>query len=71
MELVENVSRFEEFKLTAKYERQKDGSKMVSKWVSSTTNNLQSDILSICYKALTDSTTVSGSDSNQKFIEAS
>ena len=70
MELVENVSRFEEFKLTPEYERQKDGSKMVSKWVSSTTYNLQSDILSVYYKALAYSTTVSGGGSNQKFIEA-
>lgn len=71
MELVENVTRFEEFKLTPEYERQKDESRMVSKWISSTRYNLQSDILSIYYKALAYSTTVTGRGSNQKFIEAS
>jgi len=33
--------------------------------------NLQSDILSVYYKALASSTTVNGRRSNQKFIEAS
>ena len=71
MDLVENVTRFEEFKLTPEYEHQKYESRMVSKWVSSTPYNLQSDILSVYYKALAYSTTVSGRGSNQKFIEAS
>lgn len=44
---------------------------MVSKWISSTPYNLQSDILSVYFKALAYSTTVSGRGSNQKFIEAS
>lgn len=71
MDLVENVTRFEAFKLTPEYERQKYESKMISKWVASTSYNLQSDILSVYYKALAYSTTVSGRGSNQKFIEAS
>lgn len=71
MELVENVNRFEEFKSTPEYERQKYESKLISNWVASTRYNLQSDILSVYYKALAYSTTVSGRGSNQKFIEAS
>lgn len=71
MDLVENVTRFEEFKLTPEYERQKYESRLISKWVTSTPYNLQSDILSVYYKALAYSTTVSGRGSNQKFIEAS
>ena len=71
MDLVENVTRFEEFKSTPEYGRQKYESRMVSKWVSSTPYNLQSDILSVYYKALAYSTTVSGRGSNQKFIEVS
>ena len=71
MDLVENVTRFEEFKSTPEYERQKYESKLISQWVSTTTYNLQSDILSVYYKALAYSTTVSGRGSNQKFIEAS
>lgn len=71
MDLVDNVTRFEEFKSTPEYERQKYESRLISQWVSTTTYNLQSDILSIYYKALAYSTTVSGRESNQKFIEAS
>lgn len=71
MELVENVTRFEEFKRTPEYERQKYESRLISKWVTSTPYNLQSDILSVYYKALAYSTTLSGRGSNQKFIEAS
>ena len=71
MDLVENVTRFEEFKLTPEYERQKYESRLISDWVTSTSYNLQSDILSVYYKALAYSTTVSGRESNQKFIEAS
>ena len=52
MDLVDNVTRFEEFKLTPEYDRQKYGSKLISKWVPSTPYNLQSDILSVYYKAL-------------------
>ena len=66
MKLVENVSRFEAFRLTTEYERQKYESRMVSKLVSSTPYNVQSDILSVYYKALAYSTTVSGRGSNQK-----
>ena len=47
MDLVENVTRFEEFKLTPEYERQKYESRLISKWVSATAYNLQSDILSV------------------------
>ena len=36
MDLVENVNRFEVFKLTSEYERQKYESRMISKWVAST-----------------------------------
>lgn len=71
MELVENVTRFEGFKLTSEYERQKYESRLISKWVATTQYNLQSDILSVYYKALAYSTTVSGRGCNQKFIEAS
>ena len=71
MELVENVTRFEEFKRTPEYERQKYESRLISKWITTTPYNLQSDILSVYYKALAYSTTVSGRASNQKFIEAS
>ena len=71
MDLVDNVTRFEEFKSTPEYERQKYESKLISKWVTSTPYNLQSDILSVYYKALAYSTKVSGRGSNQKFIEAS
>jgi len=71
MDLVDNVTRFEAFKLTPEYERQKYESTMVSKWVPSTPYNVQSDVLSVYYKALAYSTTVSGRGSNQKFIEAS
>ena len=71
MDLVENVTRFEEFKLTPEYECQKYESRLISKWVTSTPYNVQSDILSVYYKALAYSTTVSGRGSNQKFIEAS
>ena len=42
-----------------------------SPWVTATSYNLQSDILSVYYKALAYATTVSGRGSNQKFIEAS
>lgn len=68
MKLVENVSHFEAFRLTPEYERQKYESRMVSKLVSSTPYNVQSDIyiLSVYYKALAYSTTVSGRGSNQK-----
>ena len=69
MELVENVTRFEEFKSTPEYERQKYESRLISKWVTSTPYNLQSDVLSVYYKALAYSTTVSGRGSNQKFIQ--
>ena len=68
MELVENVTRFEEFKLTPEYERQEYESRLISEWVTSIPYNLQSDILSVYYKALAYSTTVR---SNQSFIEAS
>lgn len=68
-DLVDNVTRFEAFKLTPDYERQEYESRMVSKWVSSTPYNLQFDILSVYQKALAYSTTVSGRGSNQKFIE--
>lgn len=44
---------------------------MVSKSVSTTPYNLQSDILSIYSKALAYSTTITGRNSNQVFIEAS
>ena len=71
MGLVDNVTRFEEFKLTPEYKRQKYELKLISKWVPSTPYNLQSDILSVYYKALAYSTTVSGRGSNEKFIEAS
>ena len=71
MDLVDNVTRFEAFKLTPEYERQKYESRLISKWVTTTPYNLQSDILSVYYKALAYSTTVSGRGSNQKFIEAS
>ena len=71
MDLVENVTRFEEFQSTTEYERQKYESRLVSKWVTSTAYNLQSDVLSVYYKALAYSTTISGRGSNQKFIEAS
>ena len=71
MDLVDNVTRFEEFKLTPEYERQRYASKLISKWVPSTPYNLQSDILAVYYKALAYSTTVNGDESNQKFIEAS
>ena len=71
MDLVENVNRFEAFKRTPEYERQKYESRLISKWVTSTPYNLQSDILSVYYKALAYSTTLSGRGSNQKFIEAS
>ena len=70
MDLVENVNRFEEFKSTPKYEHQKYESRLISRWVTSTPYNLQSDILSVYYKALNYSTTVNGRESNQKFIEA-
>ena len=36
MGLVNNVTRFEEFKLTPEYERQQYGSKLISKWVPGT-----------------------------------
>lgn len=42
-----------------------------SPWVTATSYNLQSDILSVYYKALAYSTTINGRGSNQKFIEAS
>ena len=71
MDLVDNVTRFEEFKLTPEYECQEYESKLISKWVSATPYNLQSDILSVYYKALAYFTTVSGRRSNEKFIEAS
>jgi hypothetical protein len=71
MDLVENVTCFETFKLSPEYQRQKYKSRLISKWVTSAPYNLQSDILSVYYKALAYSTTVSGSGSNQKFIEAS
>ena len=71
MDLVENVNRFEAFKRTPEYERQKYESRLISKWITSTPYNLQSDILSVYYKALAYSTTVSGRGSSQKFIEAS
>ena len=71
MNLVDNVTRFEKFKLTPEYERQKYESKLISKWVPSVPYNLQSDILSVYYKALAYATTVSGRGSNQKFIEDS
>ena len=71
MDLVDNVTRFEEFKLTPEYDRQKYGSKLISKWIPSTPYNLQSDVLAVYYKALAYSTTVNGDESNQKFIEAS
>lgn len=67
MELVENGTRFEKFKLTPEYERQKYESRLISKWVTNTSYNLQSDILSVYYKALA----YSSRRSNQKFIEAS
>jgi len=67
-ELVENVNRFEEFKLTTEY---KNNSRMVSDWVPSTPYNLQSDILSVYYKALAYSTTINESEISQKYIEAS
>ena len=71
MDLVDNVTRFEEFKLTPEYDRQKYGSKLISKWVPSIPYNLQSDILVVYYKALAYSTTVNGDESNQKCIAAS
>lgn len=71
MDLVDNVTRFEEFKLTPEYKRQEYESKLISKWVPSTPYNLQSDILSVYYKALVYSTTVGGRGSNEKSIEAS
>ena len=71
MDLVDNVTRFEEFKSTPDYERQKYESRLISNWVTNTPYNLQSDILSVYYKALAYSTTLSGRGSNQKFIEAS
>ena len=49
MDLVNNVTRFEEFRLTPEYDRQKYGSKLISKWVPSTPYNLQSDILAVYY----------------------
>ena len=70
-DLTENVKRFEEFKLTPEYKLQNYESRMVSKWVSTTPYNLQSDILSIYSKALAYSTTITGRNSNQVFIEAS
>lgn len=71
IDLVNNVTRFEEFKSTPEYERQKYESRLISKWVTSTPYNLQSDILSVYYKAFAYSTTVGSGGSNQKFIEAS
>lgn len=71
MDLIDNVTRFEEFKSTPECECQKYESRLISKWVLSTLYNLQSDILSVYYKALVYSTTVIGPGSNQKFIEAS
>lgn len=68
MELVDNVTRFEAFKLTPEYERQKYESRMLSKWVASITYNVQSDILSVYNKALAYYPTVKG---NELFIEAS
>ena len=68
MDLVDNVTRFEEFKLTPEYDHQKYGSKLISKWVPSILYNLQSDILAVYYEALAYSTTVNG---DEKFIEAS
>lgn len=44
---------------------------MVSEWVPSTPYNLQSDILSVYYKALAYSTTINESEIGQKYIEAS
>lgn len=41
------------------------------RWPAFEAGNLKSDILSVYYKALAYSTTVSGRGSNQKFIEAS
>ena len=58
MDLVDNVTRFEEFKLTPEYERQRYRSKLISKWVPSTPYNLQSDILAVYYKALAYSTII-------------
>jgi hypothetical protein len=63
MDLVESVTRFEKFKLTPEYERQKYESKLISKWITSTPYNLQSDILSVYYKALAYSTSTSASNS--------
>ena len=40
MDLMDNVTRFEEFKRTPEYERQKYGSRLISKWVSNTAYNL-------------------------------
>lgn len=65
---MENVKRFEEFRLTPKYECQKYESRMISKWIATTPYNLQSDVLSVYHKALAYSTTVR---SSQSFIEAS
>jgi hypothetical protein len=69
--LVYGFSRKCDFKSTPEYERQKYESRLISKWVTSTPYNLQSDILSVYYKTLAYSTTVSGRGSNQNFIEAS
>lgn len=68
MDLVDNVTCFEEFKLTPEYERQRYESKLISKWISSTSYNLQSDILAVYYKALAYSTTLNGDKSNQKLV---
>lgn len=48
MNLVENITLFEEFQLTLEYDRQKYESRMVSKWILSTPYNLQSDVLLVC-----------------------
>lgn len=64
-ELIDNVKYFEEFKPTPEYNLQP---KIVSKWIITSLYNLQSDILSVYYKALVYSTTMK---SNESFIEAS
>jgi len=64
-ELIDNVKYFEEFKPTPEYNLQP---KIVSELIITSLYNLQSDILSVYYKALVYSTTMKN---NESFIEAS
>lgn len=70
-QLIENVSMFEEFRKSDKWDELKYDKKLQTDWEFTSPHNLQKDIYNVYGQALDYSSTVTGSGSGQSYIETS